>query len=124
MRLDLRIRGEAALAERMSALAEMPGLSQAVADAAEAAAGEARLRLAEGGEPGIAEAVELEHGGPHRASVRVDHPRAWFAEYGTRRRRALGWMAAAARAGQSALSGGAVEAVRRALARFARRNGR
>jgi len=113
MRIKVDMRGEEELLRRLTALSELPGLDLALDRAADATLDAARTQLLQAGERGIADSLTIETAADGSRRISSDHPNAWFAENGTRRRPALRWLARSARTGAKVLR----QAVGDALAR-------
>lgn len=91
MKLSAELKGVETLAARLRAKIAPPLVARALDDAAGAARDAAADRLRSGGEPAIAASLRVDAPTKTRRIVTSDHPRARFAEFGTRRRPALFW---------------------------------
>jgi hypothetical protein len=111
----VKTRGTEALARKLAGLLKDSAFEAGLDEAAAAAVGAADARLRGGGAPDIAARLEIAAPAPMQRAVSTDHPRARHAEFGTRRRPALGWAEAAGRAGRTALVAGVRRFLRAAL---------
>ncbi len=118
MKIKIDVAGEEDLLRRLTSLAELPGIDLALDRAVEASLVAARTELVQAGERDIAKSLTVATAANGTRRMGSAHPRAWFAENGTRRRPALRWLGKSARAGSTFLRQAINDVVARALRRY------
>ncbi len=118
MRIKIDVAGEEDLLRRLTSLAELPGIDLALDRAAEISFAAARAELVRADENEIAASLTVTTAADGTRRIGSDHPRAWYAENGTRRRPALRWLRKSARAGGIGLRQAVNDVVSGALRRI------
>ena len=117
MKIRYELRGEEELLRRLTALSELPGLDLALDRAAETGLKTARAELVRAGEGEVADSLVTETGAGGSRRIVSRHPRAWFAQNGTRRRPASRWLQKSARAASDLFRKSIGEVLARAFGR-------